>query len=55
MDSADLAALKLSKEGFGTPDQILNMDADLVLSALEYSNFLGDYETTAAELNKKTK
>ena len=45
-------ALRLSKEGFGTVEQILAMPADLVLSAWEYTSFLSDYEETAMEINK---
>lgn len=55
MNPALLTALKLAKEGYGRPDQILHMPADVVLAALEYSTFLGKYETTARELNKQTK
>jgi len=52
MDTGLLIALRLSKEGFGTLDQILAMPADLVLSAWEYVGFIGDYEETAMEINK---
>lgn len=50
-----LIALRLAKEGFGTPTQILDMPSDVVLSALEYLTFLGDYEDTMIELNKDQK
>jgi hypothetical protein len=55
MDPVRLTALKLAKEGFGTPEQIEQMPTDIVLDAIEYVTFLGDYETTAAELNKTEK
>lgn len=53
MDSALLAALKLAREGYGTPEAILQMPADIVLAAIEHSNFIADYESTAVELNKE--
>lgn len=48
-------ALKLSKEGFGRPDEILSMPCDLVLAALEYSSFLMKYQDAFYELNKDGK
>ena len=54
MDSSVLIALRLSKDGFGTPEQILAMPSDLVLSALEYSGFLADYEEAVIDLNKES-
>jgi len=53
MEESTLVALRLSKEGYGSPVAILDMPADIVLAALEYSNFCSDYEETAHELNKK--
>lgn len=50
-----MVALRLAKEGFGRPDQILEMPADLVLEALEYSGFLGDYQDAMTNLNKDAK
>ncbi len=55
MDAAVFASLRLAKEGFGTPEQIMEMGTDTVLAALEYSTFLGDYEETMIELNRETK
>ena len=55
MDPALYYALRLAKEGYGPADHILQQPVDLVLANLEFSAFLGDYETTAAELNKETK
>lgn len=52
MDTAMLVALRLSKEGFGTPEEILAMPTDIVLAALEYSGFASDYEETMMEINK---
>lgn len=52
MKPARLIATRLSKEGFGTPLQILQMPVGIVIDALHYSNFLGDYERTFANLNK---
>lgn len=53
MDSALFTALRLSKAGFGTPDQILRMPVSVVLGALQYVTFLSDYEATFVELNKQ--
>jgi len=46
-------ALRLAKEGFGRMDAILEMPADLVLDALEYSAFLCDYQNASIELNRE--
>lgn len=54
MKPARLIAARLSKEGFGTPVEILRMPADVVMEAVHYSNFLNDYERTHAQLNKET-
>lgn len=55
MPSEMLIALRLAKDGFGTPQQILEMPSDIVLSALEYLGFISDYEDTMIELNKDRK
>lgn len=55
MDPALLAALKLSREGYGSPVEILEMPTDVVMAALEHSNFLAEYESTATELNKEAR
>lgn len=55
MDEGRVVALRLSKEGFGTVEQIEAMAADVVLDALEYAGFLGDYQETMIELNRETK
>lgn len=55
MPSEMLIALRLAKDGLGTPQQILEMPSDIVLSALEYLTFLNDYEETMIELNKDQK
>lgn len=52
MNPALLTALRLSKEGFGTPTEILAMPVGVVLGALNYSQFAGDYEAAFIELNK---
>jgi hypothetical protein len=46
-------AIKLSKAGYGTIEEIMDMRADLVLAALEYELFLHDYEKEFIALNKK--
>ncbi len=55
MPATMLVAVRLAKEGYGTPEQILNMRADAVLAALEYVSFVGDYEQTAHVLNAPKK
>jgi len=52
MDTALLTALKLSKAGFGTAVQILDMPVDIVLGALNYNSFVADYEAAYYKLNK---
>lgn len=52
MEPALLIAVRLSKEGFGPPQQILESPARIVLAMLTYSNFLTDAQETATELNK---
>ena len=47
-----VVALRLAKEGFGTPGAILEMPADLVLDAMEYAGFLADYQETVIRLNR---
>lgn len=48
-----MVALRLTKEGFGTMEQILAMPADLVLDALEYVNFLADYQEAQNQINRE--
>jgi hypothetical protein len=54
MDAARLIALRLAKEGFGTPQEILAMPADIVLDAFRYSRFQAEYEETLYEINRET-
>lgn len=53
MDPALLIAARLSKEGFGTVDQILASRTRSVLAMLNYSTVLADAQETAGELNKE--
>ena len=46
-------AFRLSKEGFGRPDEILAMPTHIVLAALDYLDFETSYERTWLNLNKK--
>lgn len=48
-----LIPIRLSKEGYGTPDQIRQMPTDLVMATVRFSGFLADYEATYIELNKE--
>jgi hypothetical protein len=52
MNPARLIAVRLAKEGFGSPVAILRTPVSMVLDMLNYSNFLADYSETAGELNK---
>ena len=47
-------ALRLAKAGWwqGDPGKVLNAPVDDVLGALQYDNFLNDYERMTFELNK---
>ena len=45
-------ALRLSKEGYGTPFEILRMPTDLILDTLHYTIALAEYEETLIQLNK---
>ncbi|WP_161554943.1 hypothetical protein [Ereboglobus luteus] len=47
-------AFRLSKEGFGRPDEILAMPSHVVLAALDYVDFEAAYACTWLELNKNT-
>lgn len=47
-------ALRLAKVGWwqGDPGRILKAPADEVLAAIQYENYLNDYENTIYEMNK---
>lgn len=55
MPSELLIALRLSKEGFGSPTEILEMPTDLVLAADEFSRFCAIYRETTEEMNRPAK
>ena len=46
-------ALSLSKAGYGTPEQIMEMNAEIVMSALDYENFKNEYEQEYMQLNRE--
>ena len=48
-----LNALRLSKAGYGSVEEILNMPVDIVLDILSYETFLSEFEVACYELNKK--
>jgi precorrin isomerase len=52
MDTALLTAVRLAREGYGSPDAILAMPTDLVMAMVEHSVFHSEYEATMIELNK---
>lgn len=47
-----LIALRLAQNGFGPPDQILRMPADLVLDAYRLMQFQTEYQETVQEMNR---
>lgn len=53
MDDAMLIALWLSKEGFGRPQDILEMPVDIVMHAVNYIAYLAEYQETEFELNRE--
>ena len=48
-------ALRLSRAGYGTPEEVLATRSDIVILAIEYERFLNDYEAAVIELNKESK
>lgn len=52
-----MIALRVAKAGFyqGDPENVLKGRVDYVLAALEYNNFLFDYEDVFLEINKDNK
>lgn len=53
MDTALLMAVRLSKEGYGSPQQILESPVRHVIAMLTYSNALSDAQETASEINRE--
>lgn len=47
-----MIALRLAKAGYGSPMEVLAMPSDLVMTALSYERFLGEYEEAYISLNK---
>jgi hypothetical protein len=45
----------LARAGYGTPEQVLNMRADIVVMVLLYESFRGDYERAYFDLNDPAK
>lgn len=54
-DDALGIALRLARKGYwgGDPGVILKMPTDVVLAAVQYENFLADYEAAYVELNRE--
>jgi hypothetical protein len=50
-----MVALRLAKAGYagGDPERVLRMRADIVVSALQYEAFVGDFEKAYIELNRE--
>ena len=55
MEADLLIALRVSGEGYGSLDQVMDMRVDLVMAAMEYIAFRSEFEDTAYELNKPPK
>lgn len=47
--------LRLSKAGYGSIKELMELPSDVVLTALEYDNFVIDMEKAFIELNKDSK
>lgn len=52
MDPALLLAVRLSKEGHGSPQQILRSPTRHVFAMMHYSNAMSDAQDAATELNR---
>jgi len=48
-----LIYFRLAKAGYGSVNEIAEWDAKTVLQALNYENFVNDYELAYYELNKE--
>lgn len=48
-----MVAVRLSKEGFGPVQQILEAPTRHVLAMLTYSNAMSDAQETAGEINRE--
>jgi len=55
MEEEAVLALRLVKEGIGTLREVEELPADKFLDALEYLNFLSDYQETHTEINRAEK
>ena len=50
-----MLAIKLSKAGYGTAEQILAMEAEIVIYMIEYESFTSDYQRAFTEINRESK
>ena len=55
IDEPIAVALKLSKSGYGSINEILEMSSEIVLSALEFDTFSNELQESFIELNKDKK
>lgn len=51
-DDCVLLSIKLSKLGYGKPQEILDMPLETVLGIVIYENFVSEYEERFIEINK---
>lgn len=54
-DEAIVIAVRLSRAGYGTPEQVLATDVETVMTELEYENFLNEYQAEFERLNAPEK
>jgi len=47
--------IRLARNGYGNPEEILEMRVDIVVAMLMYEKFRGDYEKAYSYLNKPPK
>jgi hypothetical protein len=53
MSAGLFEAARLSKEGFGTVEDILDMGADKVIELLHFVRYRSEFDETYSVLNKK--
>jgi len=47
--------LRLSKNGYGSIKELMELPSEMILAAWEYDNFIQDLESATMELNKDQK
>jgi hypothetical protein len=44
--------IRLARAGYGSPEELLNTRADIVIAMILYEKFVDDYQRAYYELNK---